>query len=107
MDNIPSWIVGVLGGGTVLAVIVKGLFDKKKEKATTTETLVETAIKLSDASAQRYTEISKHLEFSEMHLMEARKQLIYERSYIQILEALLKEHGIDIPARPDIKDGGS
>ena len=102
-DAIIYILVSFVGGGAVCAALIKGVFEKKKVKADSASTLIDSAIQLSEASAKRYASISEHLELSEKHLAEARKQLIYERNYNAILEAELLKNGVPIPDRPQIE----
>jgi len=105
-------------GSNVIAVLVTCLFGRKKTKADIAGSVVENAIKLStfamehsETSNQRYSDVAMHLELCEKHLLEARKQLLYEKehnsilaknceilqAYIETLKSILRDNGIVFP----------
>ena len=114
-------IVVAVIGSNALQAFVNNMFGKKRAQADTSGAIVESAIKLStfamehtETSNQRYSVVAEHLELCEMHLAEARKQLIYEKEHNAILttncnilqdhkkelETLLTEQGIEFTECP-------
>ncbi|MCL2817175.1 MAG: hypothetical protein FWD39_02155 [Clostridiales bacterium] len=94
-------VTSVIGGGGFVA-IVHALANKNRNKSEVTDINVKTAIELEKVAMMRYTDVSKHLEFLDKSLLEARKKMEEYHSYIIVLHDLLKEHNIDLPERSQI-----
>ena len=89
MDILIIVIGSVLGAGGIATAIIQGIFGKRKIKAESIKThaeaaaiVADTALRVSQESTQRYSDIVKHVEIVEEHLSEARKQIAEIRNQL-------------------------
>ena len=122
-DMLLPVIIASLAGGGLVATLIKGVLDRKRNKAeisniqiTGADKLVESALKLEGVATQKYideakkyAECMKKLEYAERlmqevkdELRETRKELEAERKYSGILRGILEDNGLQYPDRDEI-----
>jgi homoserine dehydrogenase len=96
IDQILTGLFSVLGTGAVGAVVV-ALVNRKKTKVETESYSIENAVKIERIAMDRYIEANAKLHKVEKILAEVKKELRWSKEYIDILVALLRKHGIEVP----------
>ena len=95
-------ITCILGGGGFVAII-NMLSNRHRNKSEVTDINVKTAIELERVAMTRYTELSQTLGTMEGLIKGFRIELEGYRTYVLILQNLLRENGITFPRMPDAR----
>lgn len=109
MNNDSNWLGTILGflGGGAFASLITALIQRKKAKNDIVTQNIETARQLRDDALSEYKSISEKLNQCRILLEEAQGQLEIAKTYIETVCAILDDHSISYPPKPEELFGDS
>ena len=103
-ENITSLLLGVFGGGGLVALF-NYLTNRRKMKAETEKTNVDVALQLRDEAIKEYNTAEEKLRKARALLDEVQNELDHAKKYIDVLQDILRENDIEYPSQGEVIKG--